>query len=77
VTNAVSTVARLTHTSSGTVAAGFGVGLEAELENAAGINKVVGAIAWDFTAAASGKSKSRMEVLIAEATPAGVGEIAD
>lgn len=49
VTNAVTYAARLTHTSSGTVANSFGVGLEAELENASGTNRVVGTLDWTYT----------------------------
>lgn len=41
VTNAVTQIQRLTHVSSGTVANGFGIGQEIELENASGTNRVV------------------------------------
>jgi hypothetical protein len=54
VTNAVSTVGRLTHTTSGTPANGIGVGLEFEVETSSGNNEVgaiIEAIASDTTAA--------------------------
>ena len=49
VTAAVSYVQRVSHISSGTVAAGFGAGLEWELENASGTNRVVGTLETLFT----------------------------
>ena len=49
VTAAVSYVQRISHITSGTAAAGFGAGLELELENASGTNKVVSTIETVFT----------------------------
>ena len=49
VTAAVSYVQRISHITSGTAAAGFGAGLEWELENASGTNKVVGTLETLFT----------------------------
>jgi len=45
VTNAITYAERLTHTSSGVVAAGFGTGIEFELENATNTNRIGGSIA--------------------------------
>ena len=49
VTAATSYVQRISHITSGTAAAGFGAGLEWELENASGTNKVVSTIETVFT----------------------------
>ena len=49
VTAAVSYVQRISHITSGTAAVGFGAGLEWELENASGTNKVVSTIETVFT----------------------------
>lgn len=54
VTAATTYAARLTHTTSGTAAIAFGVGLEAELENASGTNKVAAALDWIWTDATNG-----------------------
>jgi len=45
VTNAITYGQRVTHASSGVVAAGFGTGLEFELENASNTNRIAGSIA--------------------------------
>lgn len=49
VTNAVSYVQRLSHITSGSATTGFGLGLEAELENASGTNRVAGSLAFVYT----------------------------
>jgi hypothetical protein len=49
VTNTTTQALRLTHTTSGTAAAGFAVGMEAELENASGTNVLGGSLEWVFT----------------------------
>jgi len=49
VTNAISYIQRHSHVSSGTVATGFGVGEEYELENASGTNKVVATVEIAYT----------------------------
>ena len=49
VTNAVSYAMRMSHVSSGTVANGFGVGQEIELENGSGTNRVIAALEYLFT----------------------------
>lgn len=54
VTNTTTFGLRLTHTSSGTAAVGFGVGLEVELENGSGTNVVTGTLESIFTDATSG-----------------------
>lgn len=49
VTAATSYVQRISHITSGTAAVGFGAGLEWELENASGTNRVVGTLETVFT----------------------------
>lgn len=49
VTNAISYAERMSHVSSGTVANGFGVGQEIELENGSGTNRVVAALEYLLT----------------------------
>jgi hypothetical protein len=53
-TNATTYVQRLTHTCSATATTSFGVGIEAELENASGTNVVGGTAEWAFTDATNG-----------------------
>ena len=47
-TSAVAYAARFSHVTSGTAAASFGVGIEFELENAAGNNQFAGALVYDW-----------------------------
>lgn len=67
-TNAVSYVQRLSHISSGTVAAGFGAGLEMELETATdGTNKVAATIETAWTTATAGAESSSIALNIVNA----------
>lgn len=49
VTNAVTYAQRLTHISSGTVAEGFGVGLEFEAEDGGGTNRIIGEVYFNWS----------------------------
>lgn len=74
-TNTTTQVARLTHATSGTAAASFGVGLEAELENASGTNRVVGTLEWAFTDATNATEDADLfiKLMTAGAAAATVG----
>ena len=61
-TNAVSYVQRLTHGTSGTAAAGFGAGLEMELENASGTNVVASTIETVWTDPTNATEDSRIDL---------------
>ena len=67
VTTAVTPLVRLSHTSSGTAAVGFGAGLEFELEGADGTNLVAGSIDVEWTDAATGVEDSDMVFSVATA----------
>lgn len=67
VTNTTSHALRITHTSSGTVAVGFAVGMEAELENASGTNVIGGSLEWMFTDPANGSEDTDLFINLIQA----------
>ena len=70
VTNAVTYAQRLSHITSGTAAAGFGVGLEMELEDGGGTNRVASYLEtlWNDPATAAYKADALLKVVDSAAT---------
>ena len=65
-TNAITYVQRLSHITSGTAAAGFGVGTEFELEDDTGTNRVTGYIESLYNSAATASWKSDMVLKVTD-----------
>lgn len=60
VTNAITNLARFAHMTSGTAAAGSGVGIEFEAENAAGTQIITGSITNPYTTATAGSEAAEL-----------------